>query len=127
MIGDHIVLSPLPAGDLSVFLLHVKELRLRKPRIAAIRGNEIAALRFFGILHIADRAVNGRFRRAFFGGVKGDQIACGYTSSKTRMAAGEQSPITTRSRQGSGIDLRKPLDQCPHRFFHSGQFLPGFR
>ena len=53
MVGDHIVLSPLPAGDLYLFLLHVEELRLGESRIAAIRSNEIATLRFFGIfLHI---------------------------------------------------------------------------
>lgn len=69
MIGDHVVLSSLSAGDPAVFLPHVEELCLRKRRIAAIRGNEIATLRFFGISHIVDRAIDGRFRGAFYQGV----------------------------------------------------------
>ena len=42
----------------------IKELCLRKPRIAAICGNEIAALRFFGILYISNNAIDGNFCRS---------------------------------------------------------------
>ena len=71
MIGNHIVLTPHPAGGGDILALIEKELRIRNPAVTLIAGNEPAVVCFLRILNIVDDVANGCPHRPAFAGVQG--------------------------------------------------------
>ena len=73
MIGNHIVLTPYPAGGGDVLPLIEKKLRIRNPAVTLIAGNEPAIVCFLRILNIVDDVADGCSHRPAFAGVQGHE------------------------------------------------------
>ena len=71
MIGNHIVLTPHPAGGGDILALIEKELRIRNPAVTLIAGNEPAIVCFLRILNIVDDVADGCSHRPAFAGCAG--------------------------------------------------------